>query len=89
MFVGLLQTAAENVKADLMNRLNNAVKQRDQAREDLLLATQKLTQLQEDMDSGALNNANRASSLADPGQYQIDAAHFEYQTMAGGSIYGR
>ena len=52
-----------------MNRLNNAVKQRDTAREEALLATQKLTQLQEDIDSGALTPASpaRISSLADPG----------------------
>ena len=52
-----------------MNRLNNAVKQRDTAREEALLATQKLTQLQEDIDSGALTPASaaRSSSPADPG----------------------
>lgn len=52
-----------------MNRLNNAVKQRDAAREEALLATQKLNQLQEDIDSGALVPPanNQASSLADPG----------------------
>ena len=64
-----MQAAAENVRADLMNRLNNAVKQRDAAREEALLATQKLSQLQEDIDSGALTPAPaaRQSSLADPG----------------------
>jgi hypothetical protein len=63
-----MQSAAENVKADLMNRLNNAVKQRDAAREEALLATQKLSQLQEDIDSGALApSPARTSSLADPG----------------------
>ena len=52
-----------------MNRLNNAVKQRDTAREEALLASQKLAQLQEDIDSGALTPASttRQPSHADPG----------------------
>ena len=54
-----LQTAAEAVKADLMNRLNNAVKQRDAAREETLAAQTQLSKLQEDIETGALTPAPR------------------------------
>ena len=63
-----VQAAAAAVKTDLMNRLNNAIKQRDAAREEALLATQKLNQFQEELDSGALTPSPAPSSLHDPGQ---------------------
>ena len=37
-----------------MNRLNNALKQRDAAREEALLSKEELKKLQEDVESGAL-----------------------------------
>ena len=37
-----------------MTRLSNAVKQRDAAREEALLAAEKLNKLQEDLDAGLL-----------------------------------
>lgn len=40
-----------------MTRLSNAVKQRDAAREDALLAAEKLNKLQEDLDAGLLQPA--------------------------------
>lgn len=40
------QTKAAGVKADLMTRLGNAIKQRDAAREEALLAGEKLNKLQ-------------------------------------------
>lgn len=41
-----------------MNRLSNACKQRDAAREEALLSSEKLAKLQEDIDSGALRPAS-------------------------------
>ncbi|KAK9809830.1 hypothetical protein WJX72_000004 [[Myrmecia] bisecta] len=49
-----LEAKAAALKDDLMTRLSNALKQRDAAREELLLATEKLNKLQEDIESGAL-----------------------------------
>ena len=43
---GDAQTKAANVKADLMTRLGNAIKQRDAAREEALLAGEKLNKMQ-------------------------------------------
>lgn len=43
---GGAQTKAANVKADLMTRLGNAIKQRDAAREEALLAGEKLNKMQ-------------------------------------------
>ena len=64
----MLQAAAAAVKNDLMNRLNNALKQRDAAREEALLATEKLNKLQEDLDSGALTPSPAPLALQDPGK---------------------
>ena len=41
-----VQTRLKATKDDLMNRLNNALKQRDAAREDALVQAEKLTKLQ-------------------------------------------
>ena len=41
-----MQSRLASTKDDLMNRLNNALKQRDAAREDALLHANKLTKLQ-------------------------------------------
>ena len=55
-----------------MNRLNNAVKQRDSAREEALLSKEELKKLQEDVESGALvpkaavTAAAAAAALAAP-----------------------
>ena len=55
-----LQSKAQATKDDLMNRLSNACKQRDAAREEALLSSEKLAKLQEDIDSGALQPASAA-----------------------------
>jgi len=46
-----------------MTRLSNAVKQRDAAREDALLAAEKLNKLQEDMDAGLLQPPASAAAV--------------------------
>ncbi|KAK9844720.1 hypothetical protein WJX74_005896 [Apatococcus lobatus] len=53
-----LESKAQATKDDLMNRLSNACKQRDAAREEALLSSEKLAKLQEDIDSGALQPAS-------------------------------
>ena len=45
-----------------MNRLNNAVKQRNAAREEALLASEKLKKLEEDLESGRLATAGPGPS---------------------------
>ena len=45
-----------------MNRLNNAVKQRNAAREEALLASEKLKKLEEDLESGRLAPAGPSPS---------------------------
>lgn len=45
-----------------MTRLSNAVKQRDAAREESLLAAEKLNKLQEDMDAGLLQQPAAAAA---------------------------
>lgn len=47
-----------------MNRLNNAVKQRNAAREEALLASEKLKKLEEDLEAGRLQMASPAPSQA-------------------------
>ncbi|DBA65606.1 TPA: hypothetical protein ACH3X2_002670 [Trebouxia sp. C0005] len=49
-----VESKATAVREDLMNRLNNALKQRDAAREEALLSKEELKKLQEDVESGAL-----------------------------------
>ena len=49
---------------DLMNRLNNAVKQRNAAREEALLASEKLKKLEEDLEAGRLQMASPAVAAA-------------------------
>jgi hypothetical protein len=58
------QAKAQAVKDDLMNRLNNAIKQRDAAREEALVAAEKLVKLQEEIDSGALVPAGSAAAAS-------------------------
>ncbi len=58
------QTKAASVKADLMTRLGNALKQRDAAREEALLAAAKLAKLQEDLDAGLLAPAAPPAAAA-------------------------
>ena len=76
-----VQAAAAAVKTDLMNRLNNAIKQRDAAREEALLATQKLNQFQEELDSGALTPSPAPSSLHDPGQLPAPSSSLFQHSM--------
>ena len=45
-----------------MTRLSNAVKQRDAAREEALLAAEKLNKLQEDLDAGLLQQPAPAAA---------------------------
>lgn len=52
-----MQNKGIAVKDDLMTRLNNALKQRDAAREELLLAQEELKKLKEDIESGQLQPA--------------------------------
>ena len=52
-----LQAKAGAQVKDLMNRLNNAVKQRNAAREEALLASEKLKKLEEDLVAGRLQMA--------------------------------
>lgn len=51
-----------------MNRLSNAIKQRDAAREEALLAAEKLNKLQEDLDNGVLQGAPQPLGSASPSQ---------------------
>ena len=46
-----------------MNRLNNAVKQRDTAREETLMAQTQLAKFQEELESGALAPVNQNGQL--------------------------
>ncbi len=62
------QAKSANVKDDLMNRLSNAIKQRDAAREEALLAAEKLNKLQEDLDNGVLQGAPQPLGSASPSQ---------------------
>ena len=59
-----LQAKAAATKEDLMTRLSNAVKQRDAAREEALLAAEKLNKLQEDLDAGRLQPAAEPAAPA-------------------------
>ena len=61
-----LQAKAAATKEDLMTRLSNAVKQRDAAREEALLAAEKLNKLQEDLDAGRLQPAAEPTAPAAP-----------------------
>lgn len=56
-----MQSKASGQVKDLLNRLNNAVKQRNAAREEALLASQNLKKLEEDIESGALQPAAAAA----------------------------
>ena len=49
-----VESKATAVREDLMNRLNNALKQRDAAREEALLSKEELKKLQEDIERGSL-----------------------------------
>lgn len=60
----LLQSKASGQVKDLLNRLNNAVKQRNAAREEALLASQNLKKLEEDIEAGALQPAAPAAAAA-------------------------
>ena len=65
-------SAAPQAKAaaqveDLMTRLNNAVSQRNAAREELLMAQAKLKQLQEDIDTGRVQVARGAPASPESG----------------------
>ena len=51
-----------------MNRLSNAIKQRDAAREEALLAAEKLNKLQEDLDNGVLQGPQQPLGSASPSQ---------------------
>ena len=57
-----VQSKAAATKEDLMTRLSNAVKQRDAAREEALLAAEKLNKLQEDLDAGLLQQPAPAAA---------------------------
>jgi myosin V len=58
------QSKASGQVKDLLNRLNNAVKQRNAAREEALLASQNLKKLEEDIEVGALQPAPAAAAAA-------------------------
>eukprot|EP00887_Chlorella_sp_A99_P001914 scaffold18.g1914.t1 len=58
------QKEAQGQVEDLMNRLNNAVAQRNAAREEALMLEAKLKQLQEDIDAGRLRPAAAAAAAA-------------------------
>ena len=64
--LALVQSKASGQVKDLLNRLNNAVKQRNAAREEALLASQNLKKLEEDIESGALQPAAAAAAAAQP-----------------------
>ena len=49
-----VESRATAIRDDLMNRLNNSLKQRDAAREEALLSKEELKKLQEEVESGAL-----------------------------------
>ena len=51
--VGCMQSKAKTTKDDLMNRLNNALKQRDMAREEALSNGDKLAKVQDEIESGS------------------------------------
>mmetsp|Transcript_16539 Transcript_16539/g.49488 ORF Transcript_16539/g.49488 Transcript_16539/m.49488 type:complete len:1726 (-) Transcript_16539:622-5799(-) len=55
-----LEAKASTQVKDLLTRLNNAVKQRNTAREEALLAVQSLKKLEDDLESGALQPAPAA-----------------------------
>ncbi|CAL5219117.1 g891 [Coccomyxa viridis] len=57
-----IESKAAATKEDLMTRLSNAVKQRDAAREEALLAAEKLNKLQEDLDAGLLQQPAPAAA---------------------------
>jgi hypothetical protein len=59
-----LQAKAQAEKQDLLNRLNNAVAQRNAAREEALMLDAKLKQMQDDMDSGRLQPAGGMAAAA-------------------------
>ncbi|CAL8460835.1 g366 [Coccomyxa elongata] len=63
-----IEAKSASVKDDLMNRLSNAIKQRDAAREEALLAAEKLNKLQEDLDNGVLQGAPQNLGSASPSQ---------------------
>jgi myosin-5 len=57
-----IETAARTEIEDLMNRLNNAVSQRDEAREQAVMSTEKLKQLQDEIASGKLKSIPQSAS---------------------------
>lgn len=58
------QAKAQAEKQDLLNRLNNAVAQRNAAREEALMLEAKLKQLQDDVESGRLAPVGAAAAAA-------------------------
>ena len=66
MVVTCVQSKASGQVKDLLNRLNNAVKQRNAAREEALLASQNLKKLEEDIETGALQPAAAAGAQQPP-----------------------
>jgi myosin-5 len=71
-----VQSKSASVKDDLMNRLSNAIKQRDAAREEALLAAEKLNKLQEDLDNGVLQGPQQPLGSASPSQSLSTPAPF-------------
>jgi hypothetical protein len=59
-----LQAKAQAEKEDLLNRLNNAVAQRNAAREEALMLEAKLKQMQDDVESGRLQPAGGLAAAA-------------------------
>lgn len=59
-----LQAKAQAEKQDLLNRLNNAVAQRNAAREEALMLEAKLKQVQDDVESGRLQPAGGMAAAA-------------------------
>ena len=63
-FAPALQAKAQAEKQDLLSRLNNAVAQRNAAREEALMLEAKLKQMQEDVESGRLQPAGGMAAAA-------------------------
>ncbi len=59
-----LQAPAQATEADLHNRLNNAVAQRNAAREEALMLSAQLKKLEEDLEAGRLVAPEAAGAAA-------------------------
>jgi myosin V len=86
-----IETAARLEVEDLMNRLNNAVSQRNEAREEAVMSTEKFKQLQDEIASGKLQVIQQPSNqhpLGTPGSGHL-VASAAGGTPGSGGIYER